>query len=144
MFVGFKNENKASTGMSKDPSEDGTVTSELKIVESLNIKYPVNYLQELGKCVVEILSGIYSMEHDLLSTFCVAFQEKCLKTFQQKENAGRNTEDVEPVIKFLSLLEQHSAQKGETWPLVYLVGPMLAKSFPLIRSLVSYYSLNMF
>jgi hypothetical protein len=52
-------------------------------------------------------------------------------------NTESTTENVEQVIKFLSLLEKHSVRKCESWPLVYVVGPMLAKSFPLIRSHVS-------
>ncbi|KAE8667455.1 HEAT/U-box domain-containing protein, putative isoform 2 [Hibiscus syriacus] len=81
-----------------------------KTAEMQNIKYSLSYLQELGKCIVEILSGIYSLEENLLSFFCVAFQEA---------------------------LDLHAKQKGESWPLLHLVGPMLAKYFSLVRSLDS-------
>ncbi|XP_065847176.1 E3 ubiquitin-protein ligase listerin [Euphorbia lathyris] len=130
-FAGFKDQN----GVPIEMSEDASVTSQRKIVESLNVKPSMIYSEELGKCTIEILSGIYSIEHDLLPTFCVAFQENCLQMFQKKEDIGSNIENVEQVIKFLSLLEQHSSQSGESWPLVYLVGPMLAKSLPFIKSL---------
>ncbi|EEF44675.1 conserved hypothetical protein [Ricinus communis] len=134
-FAGSNNQNEAPIGTSEDPPKHAGAISLQKIVESRNIKYPMSYCQELGKCIVEILSGIYLMEHDLLSPFCVAIQENCFEIFLQNENIGRNTETVEQVIKFFSLLGQHSVQKGETWPLVCLVGPLLAKSFPLIRSI---------
>ncbi|KDP32598.1 hypothetical protein JCGZ_13148 [Jatropha curcas] len=135
--VCFKNQSSASNGISEDLSEKTCAISNQRTAELLTIKYPMNYLQESGKCIVEILSGIYLIERDLLSTFCVAFQENCLKMFQLKDSTGRNTENVEQVIKFMLLLEEHSVRKDETWPLVYLVGPMLAKCFPSIRSLDS-------
>jgi hypothetical protein len=34
--------------------------------------------------------------------------------------------------------------KGATWPLAYIVGPMLAKSFSIIRSSVSWYYYKLF
>ncbi|KAJ6761857.1 E3 UBIQUITIN-PROTEIN LIGASE LISTERIN [Salix koriyanagi] len=115
--------------------EHGNLPFHHKAVEPLKIKYSRSYFQELGKCIVEILSGVYLLEHDLLSTFSVVFKENCLRMFQPMGNTESTTENVEQVIKFLSLLEKHSVRKGENWPLVYIVGPMLAKSFPLIRSL---------
>ncbi|KAK3218984.1 hypothetical protein Dsin_012954 [Dipteronia sinensis] len=135
--VSSKGKNREISGSSVNPSEDSNLHFHKKMVETLNIKYPLSYFQELGKCVIEILAGIYSLEHKLLSSFCVAFQETCLQLFQQKEIIERHAENIEQIIKFLSLLERHAMQKGEAWPLVYLVGPMLAKSFPLIRSLDS-------
>ncbi|KAK6234537.1 hypothetical protein SCA6_009874 [Theobroma cacao] len=108
-----------------------------KTMETQNIKYPISYLQELGKCIVEILSGIYSLEQDLLSFFCMAFQETCQGLLQEKVVTEQTTLNMEPIIKFLSLVDRHVNQKGEAWPLLHLVGPMLYTSFPLIRSLDS-------
>ncbi|XWS74417.1 hypothetical protein CRYUN_Cryun02cG0214200 [Craigia yunnanensis] len=108
-----------------------------KTTETQNIKYSISYFQELGKCIVEILSGIYSVEQDLLSFFSMAFQETCQGLLQQKVITEQPTLNIEPIIKFLSLVDQHAKQKGEAWPLLHLVGPMLAKSFPLVRSLDS-------
>lgn len=113
-----------------------------KTMETQNIKYPISYLQELGKCIVEILSGIYSLEQDLLSFFCMAFQETCQGLLQEKVVTEQTTLNMEPIIKFLSLVDRHVNQKGEAWPLLHLVGPMLSTSFPLIRSLVSYHCMN--
>ncbi|KAL6967782.1 RING-type E3 ubiquitin transferase [Sarracenia purpurea var. burkii] len=105
--------------------------------ETLKVNYPIGYMQNLGKCIVEILSGIYLLEHDLLLPFCTVFQENCLEIFQQAENVESSSEIIDRVIKILLLLEQHAVQKGEQWPLVNVVGPTLAKSFPLIRTLDS-------
>lgn len=128
--------------MSVDPSEDRAQHFHKKTVEAVNIKYPNSYVQELGKCIVEILADISSLDSKVLNTFCVAFQETCLQVFQQKETMERHSENIEQIIKFLSLLDQHAIQKGESWPLVYLVGPMLAKAFPSIRSSVSFMPQN--
>ncbi|KAM7257486.1 hypothetical protein ACFE04_013227 [Oxalis oulophora] len=90
-----------------------------------------SYLPELGQCIVEILSCVESLDHELLSPFCEAFQDTCLGVVQEKENHERTTERV---VEFLSLLRD-AMQKSETWPLVYLVGPSLAKSLPFIKSI---------
>lgn len=125
---------------SKDQDSDQPLNG--KAMEMQNTKYPISYLQELGKCIVEILSGINSLEEDLLSLFFVVFQEACEGLFQQKATTEQPTLNIEPIIKFLFLVDQHAKQKGESWPLLHLVGPMLAKCFPLVRSLVSYRGMN--
>ena len=106
----------------------------------LNVKVTEGYVQDLGKCIVEILSDIFLLEPDLLLLFCSTFQETCLGVFQETDSSIENGEGV---TEFLSVVNQQAVRKGETWPLVYLVGPTLSKSFPLIRTLVSY-SLIMF
>ena len=111
-------------------------------METQNVKYSISYFQELGKCIVEILSAICSLEEDLLSFFSMPFQETCQGLLQKKVITEQPTLNIEPIIKFLSLLDQHAKQKGEAWPLLHLVGPMLAKSFPFVRSLVSYHCTN--
>ncbi|MBA0730942.1 hypothetical protein Golax_022593 [Gossypium laxum] len=124
-----------SSVSSKDQDSDQPLSG--KATEMQNIKYPISYLQELGKCIVEILSGIYSLEEDLLSLFCAVFQEACEGLFQQKATTEQPTLNIEPIIKFLFLVDQHAKQEGESWPLLHLVGPMLAKCFPLVRALDS-------
>lgn len=110
-------------------------------MEALDINYPMDFMQDFGKCIVEILSGIYSLKPDLLLLFCATFEDNCMDIFKQTEN-NRNPENVERIIKFLLLLDEHAVQKGETWPLVHLVGPMLAKSFQLIKALDSVYTVR--
>ncbi|XP_022730534.1 LOW QUALITY PROTEIN: E3 ubiquitin-protein ligase listerin [Durio zibethinus] len=120
---------------SKDQDSDQALHG--KTTETQNIKYSISYLQELGKCIVEILSGIYALEHDLLFVFCMAFQETCERLLQQKVITEQPAVNIDLIIKFLFLVDRHAKQKGEAWPLLHLVGPMLAKSFPLVRSLDS-------
>ncbi|KAK8596571.1 hypothetical protein V6N12_065056 [Hibiscus sabdariffa] len=124
-----------SSVSSKDQDSDQPLHG--KATEMQNIKYSISYLQELGKCIVEILSGIYSLEEDLLSFFCMAFQEACERLLQKKVTIEQPTLNIEPIIKFLFLVDLHAKQKGESWPLLHLVGPMLAKCFSLVRSLDS-------
>ncbi|KAJ1437516.1 Zinc finger, RING-type [Sesbania bispinosa] len=117
-----------NSGKAADSSEENV--SHNKKVDMLNTKYPMPYLQELGKCFVEILLGIYILDSNLLSVFTVKLEDNCKINLQQ---AG-NMEIVERITFFMALLEQHAVMKGATWPLVYIVGPMLAKSFSIIRS----------
>ncbi|OMO82940.1 Zinc finger, RING-type [Corchorus capsularis] len=124
-----------SSVSSKDQDSDQPLHG--KTMETHYIKYPTGYLQELGKCIVDILSGLYLLERDLLSSFCVTFQETCLGLLQENVVAEQPTANIEPIINLLLLVDRHAKQKGESWPLPHLVGPMLAKSFPLVRSLDS-------
>ncbi|RVX22716.1 E3 ubiquitin-protein ligase listerin [Vitis vinifera] len=133
-FSSSKNQDVVLWGNSKDPSESSTQLVHKRAMEKQNIKYPKSYAQDLGKCIIEILSGIYLLDHDLLSAFCSTFQENCLEIVKQTENREKS-ENVEQIVKFLLLVEQYAVLKDETWPLIHLVGPMLSKSFPLIRSL---------
>jgi hypothetical protein len=141
-FVSLNNQDRVFSRISADSSENSDSPSNKKRVETLPIKYPMSYLRDLGECVIEILSGISLVEHDLLSAFTVEFQETCLVMLQQTEDKERATERLERVTHFISSLEQHAIHRGENWLLVDLVGPMLVKCFPLIRSIVSYYCAN--
>ncbi|XP_058075497.1 E3 ubiquitin-protein ligase listerin isoform X2 [Magnolia sinica] len=112
-------------------------SSDERPTETLCTRYVESYMQDLGKCIIEILSAISMKECNLLSAFCASFQKDCLEIFQQAESPQKSSEHVEQIVNFLSLLEKHAVQKGETWPLIYLVGPMVVNSFPLIKSLDS-------
>ncbi|KAA8549476.1 hypothetical protein F0562_001160 [Nyssa sinensis] len=136
-FVSSKNKDRVLSGQSRDPSEGGIQPFHKEKMETPNIKHPMGYVQDLGKCIIEILSGVYSLERDLLLAFCATFRGDCLEIFQQMENIESTSENMEQLIKFLLLVEQYAVQKGATWPLVHLVGPMLGQSFPLIRTLDS-------
>lgn len=120
-----------NSGKEADSSEENV--SHSKKVDMLSTKSPKPHMQELGKCFVEILIGIYGLDSNLLSVFIVELEDNCMAILQQ---AG-NVESVERIILFMLLLEQHAVVKGATWPLVYIVGPMLGKSFSIIRSSVS-------
>lgn len=129
--VGSKNQERVFSSM--DFSSDGIQPSH-QGSRQLNVKVPEGYVQDLGKCIVEILSDIFFLEPDLLLQFCSAFQETCLGVFQQTDSSVENGERV---TEFLSIVNQQAVRKGETWPLVFLVGPTLSKSFPLIKTLDS-------
>ncbi|KAH6766101.1 hypothetical protein C2S52_017084 [Perilla frutescens var. hirtella] len=100
--------------------------------EGVNSKYSRDYEECLGKCIINIISGINSIKHDLLLVFSSKFQADCLDIFQQTVYSSQN---VQRVVKFILLLD--GVQKGESWPLLDLVGPTLRKSFPLIGTLDS-------
>ncbi|KAL8237342.1 hypothetical protein R6Q59_018423 [Mikania micrantha] len=99
-------------------------------------KYQDSHVQEFGKCIIEILSGIFSLEHNLLSAFCLAFEENCLDVFLQREDI-ESCENVDKIIRFLLLVDVHAVRKGDSWPLSYLVGPVLSKSYQLIQTIDS-------
>ncbi|QCE01031.1 stearoyl-CoA desaturase [Vigna unguiculata] len=104
--------------------------SESKKVDMLNMKYPMPYLQELGKCFIEILLGIFILDINVLSVFIEELQDNCMGALEQ----AVNVDIVERIILFMFLLEKHAVLKGAIWPLAYIVGPMLGKSFSLIKS----------
>ncbi|XP_020522309.1 E3 ubiquitin-protein ligase listerin isoform X2 [Amborella trichopoda] len=99
-----------------------------------NIKQSQSYIQDLGNYVAQILSDIFRKGHIMLDAFCVSFQRDCLEAIKQLGCPEKSTKHVEQIISFMWLLEKQAVQKGENWPLVYLVGPLLSESFPLIKS----------
>ncbi|XP_038680260.1 E3 ubiquitin-protein ligase listerin isoform X2 [Tripterygium wilfordii] len=135
-FVDSRKLERVACGMPEDIIlEDSNGLVYRKKLDIANIKYPTGYLRHLGTYIVEILSGIYLQDRGLLSPFCMEFQKNCLGMFQETESGEAPTGQMERIIQFISLLEQHAIQKGETWPLAYLIGPMWTKSFALIKSL---------
>ncbi|XP_051134250.1 E3 ubiquitin-protein ligase listerin isoform X2 [Andrographis paniculata] len=100
--------------------------------ETAITKHSVDY-RNLGKCIIRILSGIHQLNYDLFLVFSMKFKTDYLDLFQQTEHS----QNVQWVVRFLSLLDKHALLKGETWPLLNLMGPTLKKSFPLIETLDS-------
>lgn len=131
LVAGSSKANDINSGKATDSSEENV--SHNKKVDTLNTKYPMPYLQELGKCFVEILLGIYILDSNVLSVFREELEDNCMGALQQE----CNVDIVERIILFILLLEKHAVLKGAIWPLPYIVGPMLAKSFSIIRSYVS-------
>lgn len=116
---------------------NGKMSPEENIKKS-DIKHQTDHVQDFGKCITEILSGLFSVEPSLLSDFCSTFEKNCLDAFQQSENID-SRENLEKVIRFLLSVDLHAVRKGDTWPLSCLVGPMLSKSFQLMQTIVSWY-----
>ncbi|XP_024020214.1 E3 ubiquitin-protein ligase listerin isoform X1 [Morus notabilis] len=136
-FISSNKQESVPSELSARSSGDRELPLSKKTEEASRIKYPISYLQDLRSCIIDVLSGIFFLEHSLLSAFCTEFHESCLGLFQHAPNTVTAAESVERVTQFIWLLGQHAMQKGESWPLVDLVGPMLAKYFPVIRSLDS-------
>ncbi|KFK27369.1 hypothetical protein AALP_AA8G374000 [Arabis alpina] len=113
-----------------------------KSAEALSMGNSVSYLQELGRCILEILSGINLLEQNLLSFFCNAVQESFLNTLQQ-ENVEIVTGSMRKMIDFLLLFERYSVLEGESWPLDQFMGPLLSKAFPCIKSSESFDGLKL-
>lgn len=138
-FVHFpvpKNKERTIPRMSCETSEGRNISLPKTSGDAPILKYQINYSLELGKCIVGVLSGIASVENDLLSVFCSAFQKICRQMLMYSGN-GKEPEMVEQLIEFLSILEQDAVRKGETWPLVYVLGPTLAENFSSVESIVS-------
>lgn len=128
-----KSHERVSSGKATGSSDD-SIPLDKNPVDMPNKKYPMHYLQELGKCIVEILLGVYTLDCNILSAFIMEFEKNCIGILQQEAD----TERIERIILLMLLLEQHAVLRGETWPLVCLVGPTLTKSFSFIKSSVSY------
>ncbi|CAA7032335.1 unnamed protein product [Microthlaspi erraticum] len=108
-------------------------TTPRKPAENLSMDNSIRYLQDLGRCILEILSGLNLLEQNLLSFFCKSVQESFLNMLQQ-ENLEIVTGSMRKMIDFLLLLKRYSVPQGESWPLDQFMGPLLCKAFPWIKS----------
>ncbi|KAK3022955.1 hypothetical protein RJ639_046773 [Escallonia herrerae] len=136
LFIIPRNEEREGSGKSQDSYGGSSLPFHNEAMKTLDFNDPLGYVQNFGKCIIEILSGIVSLEPDLLLVFCSTFEENCLDIFQRSEDR-ESPGSVQHIIKFLLLVDQYAVQKGETWPLEHVMGPMLAKSFQLIKTLDS-------
>ncbi|XP_072959491.1 E3 ubiquitin-protein ligase listerin [Typha angustifolia] len=109
--------------------------SDQRSLRELNSSYPFSYLQELGKCIIGVLSDISLKEYDLLNAFCTSFRRDCLEIIQQGEHLQKFHEHIEQVVCFFRLLDLLVLPKGQTWPLDFLARPLITDSFPVIRSM---------
>lgn len=132
-----KNQVRCLSEDSNGPLEVDVQPSVEGQIETLNKKYPQTYIHDLAKCIIEILSDISMKECGLLSAFGTSFQKDCLDILHRADTSQKSSGYTEEIVNFLFLVEKHSVQKGESWPLVYLAQPMLETFFPLIKSMVS-------
>ncbi|XP_018456688.1 E3 ubiquitin-protein ligase listerin [Raphanus sativus] len=114
-------------------SKGSTSPIERKPTETLSMSSSVSFLPELGRCIVEILSGVNLLEQKLLSFFFKYVQESFLNTLQQG-NLEIVAGSMKKMIDFLLLLERDSVSEAESWPLDQFIGPLLSKVFPWIKS----------
>ncbi|CAN6467178.1 unnamed protein product [Victoria cruziana] len=101
--------------------------------DALNTKFSANYMQELGEHIIEIASAIYSRNSRLLVPFSTAFLQDCINIIKQAE-LGAFPELVERLGNFLVLLAKKDTEAAGQWPLHFFAGPLMSKSFSLIRS----------
>ncbi|KAJ0978328.1 hypothetical protein J5N97_013802 [Dioscorea zingiberensis] len=135
LFLDPKDQCQSSSRQSTSSSE--CVTSLPHGRSAIMLNTNLSYIQELGKCIVGILSDISSKNLDLLNAFCSSVRKDCLNVFQQGECLAGFSDNVQRIADFFSLLDEFSLRKGETWPLHCLAGPMVANSFEAIKSLDS-------
>ncbi|XP_068634592.1 E3 ubiquitin-protein ligase listerin [Aristolochia californica] len=121
------------TFQSSEPEISSQSDAHEKPIELRNIKYSRSYIQELGTCIIEIVSDIHLKEPNLIGAFCGPVLKYCLEIFESREAS----QHVEQIMQFFILLKQHVVDKGEMWPLVALAGPLVASSFQLIKSVDS-------
>ncbi|CAH2069534.1 unnamed protein product [Thlaspi arvense] len=114
-------------------SEGSISPIQRKPAETLSMTNSVSYLQELGRCILEILSGINLLEQNLLSFFFTSVQDSFLNMLQQG-NLEIVMGSMKKMIEFVLLLEKYSVLEGESWPLDQFIGPLLSKAFPWIKS----------
>ncbi|CAN8253175.1 unnamed protein product [Cochlearia groenlandica] len=114
-------------------SKDSIPPSQRNPSETPRVGNSVNYLQELGRCILEILSGVNLLEQNLISFYCNSVQESFLNMIQQG-NLDIVRGSMRKMIDFLLLLERYSVPRGENWPLDQFMGPLLTKAFPFIKS----------
>lgn len=112
-------------------------------VQKIQVKplpnYPKSFMQDLGNCIIEILSSISTLDPSLLHAFSNQFQIESLKIIQQVGDGAslECNQRMDQLSEFFSLLGTCLMNKGENWPLVHLARPFVAKSFPLIKSMGS-------
>lgn len=118
-------------------AEDGSQSSQERSRHTPNTSCPTSYVQELGKCIIGILSDISLKKSDLLNVFCTSFQKEYMEIIQQGDSWQNFHENLKRIISFFKLLDQHVLQKGQTWPLHCLARPLVMMSFPVIKSMDS-------
>ncbi|KAL9224180.1 hypothetical protein vseg_000242 [Gypsophila vaccaria] len=105
-----------------------------RLLDSCLFENKEGHLHDTGRCMINILSVIYPLDRHLLVLFCEAFRENCLKAFQPTENVGGASDSLVRYMHFLVLVGKYAISGSESWPLEYLVGPILESSLPLIMS----------
>ncbi|KAL0910784.1 hypothetical protein M5K25_018871 [Dendrobium thyrsiflorum] len=100
-------------------------------------EYSSSYIQELGKCIVDILTHVSLKDMSLLHDFYATFVKDCLALLQHKIFTKIIEEYFRRIINFFLLLGQLPLRKDQTWPWEFLAGPLIASSFTTIKTLDS-------
>ncbi|RLN00446.1 E3 ubiquitin-protein ligase listerin, partial [Panicum miliaceum] len=118
--------------LSGDTAGSGVQSSHKNSGSVVNTQYPMYYLQDLEKCIVEILDVIADTEHHLLNISCELLVRDCLDIIQQGEKLSKFQDHVEQLVSFFLSLNQLVVHKGKTWPLERLARPLVEQSLPAI------------
>ncbi|XP_062198194.1 E3 ubiquitin-protein ligase listerin isoform X2 [Phragmites australis] len=121
--------------LSDGATTDGVQLSHKNSLSVANTRYPTNYLQDLEKCIIEILDVIADTENHLLEVTCESLLRYCLDIIQQGEKLSKFQDHVEQLVSFFLSLDLLVVQKGKAWPLERLARPLVEQSLPAIKSM---------
>lgn len=130
-----KNQDISLSGLSDEAISGDCQLSHKESLLASSTRYPTYYLQDLGKCIIEILDEISAMENHLLNIACETLLKDCLDIIHQRESLPNFQYHVEQVVSFFISLDQLIVQKGKTWPLESLARPLIEQSVPAIKSM---------
>ncbi|ONM19885.1 E3 ubiquitin-protein ligase listerin isoform X2 [Zea mays] len=119
--------------LSGDTIGGGVLLSRKTSGLAANMHYPTYYLQDLKKCITEILDVIADTENHLLNISCQSLLSDCLDIIQQGEKLSKFQNHVEQLVSFFLSLDQIVVCKGELWPLERLAKPLVEQSLPAIK-----------
>ncbi|XBH75084.1 hypothetical protein VPH35_101901 [Triticum aestivum] len=102
-----------------------------------NVRLPIYYYQDLGKCIVEILDEISVAESHLLEVACESLLRDYLDIVHQGEKLSKFQDHVDQLASFFCSLDLLVVQNGRTWPLENLARPLVIHSLPAIKSMDS-------
>ena len=122
--------------LSGDTAGSGVQLSHKNSGSVVNTQYPMYYLQDLEKCIVEIVDMIADTENHLLNISCSLLVRDCMDIIQQGEKLSKFQDHVEQLVSFFLSLDQLVVHKGKTWPLERLARPLVEQSFPAIMLMV--------
>ncbi|KAL6642217.1 hypothetical protein ACP70R_020398 [Stipagrostis hirtigluma subsp. patula] len=118
---------------SDDTATGGVQLSHKNSVVTASTRYSKYYLQDLEKCITEILDAIADTENRFLIVSCESLLRDCLDIIQQGEKLPKFRDHVEQLVCFFLSLDRLVVHKGKTWPLERLARPLIEKSLPAIK-----------
>jgi hypothetical protein len=122
--------------LSEEATTDDHQLSHKKSLLAANVRHPIYYYQDLGKCIAEILDDISVTESDLLEIACESLLRDYMDIVQQGEKLSKFQDHVDQLVSFFRSLDVLVVQNGRTWPLENLARPLIEHSLPAIKSMV--------
>jgi hypothetical protein len=132
-----KNMDVVPSLLSQEAATDDQQLSHKKSLLVANVRHPIYYYQDLGKCIAEILDDISVTERHLLETACESLLRDYLDIVQQGEKLSKFQDHVNQLVSFFRSLDILVVQNGRTWPLENLARPLVERSLPAMKSMVS-------